>query len=389
VEQGTATVTWTPAPVLSPTTLTTSLTGGGKTGATISVPAGTAVTDTDTLAGPTASTATGSVSYAVYSDSACTKLVQTAGSGGFGGGVPPSSSAVTLSTPGTYYWMSAYSGDGANAASTSACGSEVETVTAVTPISTSAKLTGAATLSGSTVAGDVLFCGPSGWTPGTPTYTYAWYRNGTELAGVTTATYTLVALDEGTTIYCVITGTDSAGTANATSNSLQIPIPKKATCPAATGKMTGSEIGDVHLGMSRSALEKLFAKYSPRGRKFEDFFCLTPIGIRVGYASTVLRETLNGHERTKINKLVVWASTSNPYYSIDGVRPGQSIASASKKLDTTAPFHIGKNYWYLARKSSYTVVLKVRHGTVEEIGVADNFLTTTRHDESVLMHSFY
>ena len=45
----------------------------------------------------------------------------------------PASGAVTLTTPGTYYWQASYSGDPTNDASTSTCGSEVETVTGTTP----------------------------------------------------------------------------------------------------------------------------------------------------------------------------------------------------------------------------------------------------------------
>ena len=98
----TATVNWTTA-----TTLATSLSGGGKTGAKISVVSGTPVTDTAKLSG--AKTVTG--------------------------GVVPSSPAVTLSAVGTYYWKAAYSGDTANAASVSTCGpsGEVETVTTPPP----------------------------------------------------------------------------------------------------------------------------------------------------------------------------------------------------------------------------------------------------------------
>jgi hypothetical protein len=48
------------------------------------------------------------------------------------GGKVPASTAVTLATPGTYYWQASYSGDPTNAASTSTCGSEVETVTPTT-----------------------------------------------------------------------------------------------------------------------------------------------------------------------------------------------------------------------------------------------------------------
>ena len=90
----------------------------------------TAVSDTATLSGTNASTATGTVTYSVYSDSGCT----TAESSGTAQsittpGTLPASSPVTLSTPGTYYWQASYSGDSANAASMSTCGSAVEIVT--------------------------------------------------------------------------------------------------------------------------------------------------------------------------------------------------------------------------------------------------------------------
>ncbi|MGO9900600.1 MAG: hypothetical protein ACLP0J_13100 [Solirubrobacteraceae bacterium] len=114
----------------TPTQLTTSLSGGGLSGATISVPGGTAVTDSATLAGTNASAAGGTVSYSVYSDSACTQLVASAGGGNVSGGVLPNSSAETFLPPGTFYWQASYSGDSANQKSSSTCGSEVETVTA-------------------------------------------------------------------------------------------------------------------------------------------------------------------------------------------------------------------------------------------------------------------
>ena len=34
----------------------------------------------------------------------------------------------------------------------------------------------------------------------------------------------------------------------------------------------------------------------------------------------------------------MWASMSNPYYSLDGIRPGESIATASRVLGTEPPF---------------------------------------------------
>jgi hypothetical protein len=117
----------------------TSLSGGGQSGLSISVPAGTAVTDTATLSGTDAGAATGTVTYDVYSDSGCTTLVST--------GTPltittpgtvPASDPVTLATAGTYYWQATYSGDPSNNASVSTCGAagEVETVTPAAPPST-------------------------------------------------------------------------------------------------------------------------------------------------------------------------------------------------------------------------------------------------------------
>jgi hypothetical protein len=111
-----------------PTTLTTSLSGGTESGETITVPEGTAVSDTATLSGTYAFQAGGSVEYDVYSDGACTKLVKAAGTVTVTKGVVPTSEAETLPS-GTYYWQASYGGDKSNLASTSICGVEVETVT--------------------------------------------------------------------------------------------------------------------------------------------------------------------------------------------------------------------------------------------------------------------
>ena len=114
----------------APTTTSTSLSGGGQSGASISVPESTAVSDTATLTGTNTSTATGTVTYSVYSDSGCTTVVSTGPAQSITTpGTLPASSAVTLGAPGMYYWQASYSGDSANAASMSTCGSEVETVT--------------------------------------------------------------------------------------------------------------------------------------------------------------------------------------------------------------------------------------------------------------------
>jgi hypothetical protein len=112
-----------------PTQLTTSLAGAGQSGEKIAVAAGAAVTDQATLHGEDAIKANGTVSYSVYSDAACTQLVTTQVVNVTTGSVA-TSSPVTLSSPGTYYWAASYGGDSFNASSVSKCGDEQVTVTA-------------------------------------------------------------------------------------------------------------------------------------------------------------------------------------------------------------------------------------------------------------------
>lgn len=107
-----------------PTTTLTSLSGGGQTGASINVGEGTSVVDQATIRGSNAVEATGTLSYAAYSDAACTQLAAGAGTVSVSGGVAGPSNALTLPT-GTYYWQAAYSGDAGNLPSKSACGTEI------------------------------------------------------------------------------------------------------------------------------------------------------------------------------------------------------------------------------------------------------------------------
>jgi hypothetical protein len=43
--------------------------------------------------------------------------------------------------------------------------------------------------------------------------------------------------------------------------------------------------------------EYLYRRHSDRGTKYEDFFCLTPIGVRVGYATPKLFRILSKDEQ--------------------------------------------------------------------------------------------
>jgi uncharacterized membrane protein YgcG len=150
-EHATASETWT-APTLTSTSVVTSLSGAGLSGTSISVPMNTEVTDSATLSGTNAASASGTVAYSVFSDSGCKTAVSTGSAQNITtSGTLPASAPVSLTSTGTYYWQASYSGDTANLPSTSACGSEVETVTKSTspqPTKLTTSLLGAAIFGG-------------------------------------------------------------------------------------------------------------------------------------------------------------------------------------------------------------------------------------------------
>jgi hypothetical protein len=88
-----------------------------------SVEVGGTVHDSSTLSGATA-TAGGTVTYTVYTDSACSSGAQSAGTKTVTNGVVPDSDPITFNTAGDYYWQAVYSGDADNNGATSTCTEE-------------------------------------------------------------------------------------------------------------------------------------------------------------------------------------------------------------------------------------------------------------------------
>jgi hypothetical protein len=78
-------------------------------------------------------------------------------------------------------------------------------------------------------AGDELSCATGTWT-NSPTFGYAWLRNGLPIGGASASTYTLVAADEEASLQCAVTGTNSEGAAKAISEPL-VAEPAPATAP--------------------------------------------------------------------------------------------------------------------------------------------------------------
>jgi hypothetical protein len=130
-------------PVVAPTTLTTSLSGGGKSGGTIMVPWATPVSDQATLSGANSSRAGGTVTYALYSythsffqlfpfgplsmNNWWWQPIGFAGLASVTSGSVPASEPVSLPA-GIYLWQALYSGDTLNDPSSGTDGLATEIV---------------------------------------------------------------------------------------------------------------------------------------------------------------------------------------------------------------------------------------------------------------------
>jgi sugar lactone lactonase YvrE len=266
-------------------------------------------------------------------------------------------------------------------------------------------------VTGTAAVGQTLSASTGAWSP-TPTgYGYEWQDcdsagNGcVTVTGATASTYVLTPADIAHTIRALVTAGDSSGSASAASAPTPlVPAPTTTTTtttptttstvtpapvvtpgfPEPTGRLTSRSLGRVELGMTRAQARGLYPDASAQGKRYEEFFSLAGGKVRVGYASPRLLKTLPATERRALTGRVVLALTANPYYSVRGIRPGTSLRTAAKVLHPSAVFHVGLNDWYMAHDGSSTTVLKVRAGTIQEIGVAGIPLTTRRAERAFI-----
>jgi hypothetical protein len=74
----------------------------------------------------------------------------------------------------------------------------------------------------------------------------------------------------------------------------------------------------------------------------------------------------------------VLALTANPFYALHGAVPGMRLAAVTARLKPARALRIGLNDWYIAPGHTSDGVLRVRHGKIQEIGLANKRLTAER-----------
>jgi hypothetical protein len=146
-------------------------------------------------------------------------------------------------------------------------------------------------------------------------------------------------------------------------------------CPAATGRLTRLGLGPLRLGMTRARARHRLTHFSTRGRRAWDFFCLAPVGIRAGYANAKMLRGLRRAQRSGLGGRIVILLSSDRRYSLRGVHTGARLRKVARQLRISRLIRIGANDWYITPNGASHEVIRVRHGVIQEIGIANKFLT--------------
>jgi hypothetical protein len=231
-------------------------------------------------------------------------------------------------------------------------------------------------VSGTPTPGHRLACSNGTWTNGPTGYIYRWARDGVALAGATTPSYAVEIGDEAGSLTCTVTASNAAGPGvPSTSAAIVVAEPGTLHCVKPTGRVSGLSVGPLALGFSRAHARHTLPRFAVTGNGLDDFCLYGGWGIRVGYPTGTVLDRLSPAERTHVSGRIVLALTANPFYALDGVRPGMLLSAVAKRLGVGKAFHIGLNYWYLVPGAAARGVLKVRHGVIQEIGLANKRLT--------------
>jgi hypothetical protein len=122
----------------------------------------------------------------------------------------------------------------------------------------------------------------------------------------------------------------------------------------------------------------LFAHhYSTRGKAYEDFYCLSPVGIRAAFPTPALLRRLPAGQRSRYRGRIVLLLTSDRHYALRGVRPGTRLSRVARRLGVWPVITVGPNNWYILKDGANRGVFKVRRGIIQEIGLANYRFTRT------------
>ena len=206
--------------------------------------------------------AAGTVTYAVYSDAACTTSFASAGTKTVTTGVVPDSNGVQFNAAGTYYWQAVYSGDAQNAGATSLCQSGRLVIGQQSP-TLSVSLSETSGTTGDTVHASATLSGAGTGAGGTVTYTaYSDSACTTSFAGAGTKTVTNGVVPDSNGIQFNTAGSyywqaaysgdagNSSANSSCQSGQLQIAVPSANVASLATVTASSENPADGQLAVN-------------------------------------------------------------------------------------------------------------------------------------------
>jgi dienelactone hydrolase len=161
------------------------------------------------------------------------------------------------------------------------------------------------------------------------------------------------------------------------------------SCRRPSGHVSATMLGPVRLGMTRAQARRRFTRVQLRGRRYMDFFCPSRQGIRVGYATPVLLRGLPAHARAGYRRRAVLILTAAKHFSLRGVHPDTRLSRVARRVHAGRGYQVGRNRWYVFADGRVRGVFKVRHGLIEEIGIASPRLTRTPAADRLFLRSFF
>jgi len=125
-------------------------------------------------------------------------------------------------------------------------------------------------------------------------------------------------------------------------------------CPTPTGRLARSSLGQLRLGMTRSAARRRLVTFAA-GTRSRDVFCqFASPGIVAGYRS--------GRVATLL--------TANPSYAFGGVRTGARLTvAAMRRLRLSRTRWPGGGRWYRSVRGSTVGLVQVKRGVVTQVGI--------------------
>ena len=158
------------------------------------------------------------------------------------------------------------------------------------------------------------------------------------------------------------------------------PVPPaddpEAGCLNLTGRLRGKRLGPAKLGRTKAAQRARFRGATLRSRAGLDRYCARGGGsFRIGYTNRRLLRAAPEQLRARIKNRVVLALTSSRRYALKGIRAGDAVAKARRRLKDEVRVRVGRNVWYVVRGRAVDWLVTTQRGTVRGIGIGDGRLT--------------